>query len=70
MAALYPDVRLTASIGALADVLAPMTDRYAIGPAITWSLRRDAVRARIAAARSDASADDIALFLALGGGWS
>jgi NodT family efflux transporter outer membrane factor (OMF) lipoprotein len=50
-AALYPDIRLGASLGstgAAADLLSPLTNRFGIGPLISWNLHRSTVRARIA----------------------
>jgi NodT family efflux transporter outer membrane factor (OMF) lipoprotein len=58
-AALYPDVKFGASIGstgALLDVLSPMTNRYSIGPMISWNLRQSTTRARIVEAQADAKA--------------
>lgn len=59
-AALYPDIRLGASVGstgAAADLLSPLTNRFAIGPMVSWNLHRSTVRARIegAEARSRAA---------------
>lgn len=54
-AALYPDIRLGASLGstgAAADLLSPLTNRWGIGPAISWALNRHAARARINAAEA------------------
>jgi NodT family efflux transporter outer membrane factor (OMF) lipoprotein len=59
-AALYPDISLGASIGstgAAADLLSPLTNRFSIGPAIHWTLNRNAVRARITGTRAGADAD-------------
>lgn len=59
-AALYPDIRLGASIGstgAAADALSPLTNRYGLGPLISWTLNRNAARARIDAANAGATAD-------------
>lgn len=58
--ALYPDIRLGASIGstgAAIDALSPLTNRFAIGPLITWTLNRSAARARIAGVRAQTDAD-------------
>lgn len=58
-AALYPDVKFAASIGstgAIPDLLSPFTNRYAVGPVISWNLRQSAVRARIAEAEADTKA--------------
>ncbi|CAJ9669222.1 tripartite multidrug resistance system outer membrane protein [Burkholderia pseudomallei] len=58
-AALYPDIRIGASLGSTggaASFLTPLTNRFAIGPMVTWDLHRSAIRARIAAARADSRA--------------
>lgn len=58
-AGLYPDIRLGATVGstgATLDFLSPLTNRFGIGPAITWDLNRSAVRARIAAAEAGTKA--------------
>ncbi|GEN98723.1 RND transporter [Novosphingobium sediminis] len=59
-AALYPDIRLGASIGstgAVADALSPLTNRYGIGPLVSWTLNRRAARSRVAAAEAQTQAD-------------
>jgi NodT family efflux transporter outer membrane factor (OMF) lipoprotein len=59
-AALYPTVQLGASIGstgATKDFLSPLTQRYSIGPTVTWRLNQSVPRARIAAASADARAE-------------
>lgn len=59
-AALYPDIRLGASAGstgATDDLLSPLTNRFGIGPLISWSVNRHAVRARIEAAQAQTRAD-------------
>jgi len=59
-AALYPDIRLGASIGstgAAADFLSPLTNRFGLGPLIGWTLNRHAARARIEATQAQARAD-------------
>ncbi len=59
-AALYPDIKLGASIGstgAVADTLSPLTNRYGLGPLISWTLNRRAARARIEAAEAQTKAD-------------
>jgi len=59
-AALYPDIRLGASLGstgAAADMFSPLTNRFALGPLIGWTLNRHAARARIAAAQAQSRAD-------------
>lgn len=69
---LYPDIRLGASIGstgAAADFLSPLTNRFGLGPLISWTLNRHAVRARIVATeaqrRGDLAAFDGAVIKAL-----
>lgn len=60
MSALYPDIRLGASIGstgAVVDRFSPLTNRFALGPQISWTVNRSAVRARIAGARAGVDAD-------------
>ena len=71
-AALYPDIRLGATIGstgAAADFLSPLTNRFGIGPSVSWMLNRHAARARINAAeaqgRGDLAAFDGAVLRAL-----
>ena len=59
-AALYPTVQLGASLGstgALKDFASPLTQRFSIGPMISWHLNQDPARARIAAANAEANAD-------------
>jgi len=59
-AALYPDIRLGASVGstgAVTDFLSPLTNRFGIGPSISWALNRHAARARIDAAEAQSRAD-------------
>jgi len=58
-AALYPDIRLGASIGSTgagADLLSPLTNRFGVGPMISWNLRRGTTRARIAQAEAQSRA--------------
>lgn len=58
-ASLYPDVKLAASIGstgASPDFLTPFTNRYAIGPVVSWNLRQSTTRARIAGSEADTKA--------------
>lgn len=58
-AALYPDIRLSASVGSqgrATDLLSPLTNRFGVGPLISWDLRRSVVRARIAEANADTKA--------------
>jgi outer membrane protein TolC len=59
-AALYPDIRLggaVGSTGAATDLLSPLTNRFAIGPQVSWTLNRSAVRAQINGAKAQTSAD-------------
>ncbi|MCB5944656.1 efflux transporter outer membrane subunit [Acidocella sp. KAb 2-4] len=52
---LYPDIRLGASIGSTgvaANAFSPLTNRFALGPMISWDLNQGATRARIAAAKA------------------
>lgn len=59
-AGLYPDINLGASIGstgAMDDFLTKPTNRYNIGPGISWQLNQSAARARIAGAEADVKAD-------------
>jgi len=58
-AALYPDIRLGASIGSTGGAAAfftPLTNRFAVGPMVTWNLHRSTIRDRIAAAQADSRA--------------
>lgn len=58
-AALYPDIKLGASIGSTgkgADFLSPLTNRFGVGPMISWDLHRSAVRDRINAAEAQSRA--------------
>ncbi|WP_395064303.1 efflux transporter outer membrane subunit [Paraburkholderia silvatlantica] len=55
-AALYPDIKIGASIGstgAAASFLTPLTNRFAIGPMVSWDLHRNAIRDRVEAARAE-----------------
>jgi len=59
-AALYPDIKLGASLGstgATADLLSPLTNRFGIGPLISWDLHRSTVRARIAQSEAQTRAN-------------
>ena len=56
---LYPHVRLNASIGSTGIVgsfLSNLTNRYAVGPGLTWELNQSAARARIARAKAETQA--------------
>lgn len=60
MAALYPKVTLGASIGstgAIDSAFSDLTNRYAVGPGISWSLDQTADRARVEQAQAQARAD-------------
>ena len=59
-AALYPDIKLGASLGstgATADLLSPLTNRFGIGPLISWDLHRSTVRTRIAQSEAQTRAN-------------
>jgi len=58
-AALYPDIRLGASVGAaglLTDVGEPLTRQWSFGPLISWALPSSGTRARIRATEAGAEA--------------
>ena len=58
-AALYPDIKLGASIGstgAVASFMTPLTNRFAVGPMVSWDLQRSAIRDRIEASRAQSRA--------------
>ncbi len=58
-ATLYPDIRLGASIGstgATASAFSAATNRFAVGPMISWNLNQGATRARIDAAKAETEA--------------
>jgi NodT family efflux transporter outer membrane factor (OMF) lipoprotein len=58
--ALYPNVSLGASVGStgvVGDLFKPDTNRYMVGPGVTWELNHSAARARIAAANASQVAD-------------
>jgi NodT family efflux transporter outer membrane factor (OMF) lipoprotein len=59
-AALYPNIKLgfsAGSTGAAADLLSPLTNRFGLGPMISWNLPRSTVRARIAQAEAQTRAN-------------
>jgi outer membrane protein, multidrug efflux system len=59
-AALYPTVTLGASLGSTGAVktfASPLTERYSIGPGVSWRLNQSVPRARIAEANAGAKAD-------------
>lgn len=54
-AALYPDIKIGASIGstgAASSFFTPLTNRFAVGPMVSWDLHRSAIRDRITAAQA------------------
>jgi NodT family efflux transporter outer membrane factor (OMF) lipoprotein len=54
-AALYPDIKLGASLGSTggaASAFNPLTNRFAVGPLVSWDLHRTAIRDRISAAQA------------------
>ena len=58
-AALYPDIMLGATIGstgAASSAFGPLTNRFAVGPLVSWDLHRSAVRDRISAAQAQTRA--------------
>jgi outer membrane protein TolC len=59
-AALYPDIKLGASVGSTggaSDLFSPLTNRFAAGPMVSWNLHQSAVRARIAQAEAQTQAN-------------
>jgi NodT family efflux transporter outer membrane factor (OMF) lipoprotein len=59
VAALYPDIKLGASVGstgAAAGFFSPLTNRFAVGPMVSWDLHRSAIRDRISAAQAETRA--------------
>jgi NodT family efflux transporter outer membrane factor (OMF) lipoprotein len=59
-AALYPTITLGASLGSTGAVktfASPLTERYSIGPGVSWRLNQSVPRARIAEANAEAKAD-------------
>ncbi|MFK2891721.1 efflux transporter outer membrane subunit [Dyella flagellata] len=58
-AALYPDIKFGVSVGSTGkavDALTGYTNRFAIGPQISWNLNRNVVRARIEQANAQTRA--------------
>jgi len=56
-AALYPDIKLGAAIGStggVTDAFGPLTNRFNVGPAVTWNFHQSAIRARIAQSEAQA----------------
>ncbi len=63
-AELYPDVKIGASVGtqgAAADLLGPLTNRFGVGPMISWNMNQNVARTRIAAAEARSKAS-LAMF--------
>jgi NodT family efflux transporter outer membrane factor (OMF) lipoprotein len=59
-AELYPDIKLTASIGtqgAVSDLFSPLTNRFGVGPSISWNINQNVARSRIAVAEAQTKAD-------------
>lgn len=59
-AQLYPDIKLGASIGSTgsaASAFGPLTNRFAVGPLVSWDLHRTAIRDRITAAQAESRAN-------------
>ncbi len=59
-AELYPDIKLTASIGTqgvVSDIFSPLTNRFGIGPTINWNVNQNVARSRIAVAEAQTKAD-------------
>ena len=56
---LYPTVTLGATVGStgvIQDFLKPLTNRYGVGPGISWELNQSTARARIDAAQAETRA--------------
>jgi NodT family efflux transporter outer membrane factor (OMF) lipoprotein len=59
-AELYPDVKIGASIGtqgAVSDLFGPLTNRFGVGPTISWNVNTNVARARIGVAQAQTKAD-------------
>ena len=59
-AALYPDIKLTGSVGstgAVADAFSPLTNRFGAGPELVWNINPNAARARIKMAEAQTRAN-------------
>ncbi|HML27305.1 MAG TPA: TolC family protein [Hyphomicrobium sp.] len=57
---LYPDVKIGASVGTqgvVPDLFGALTNRFGIGPTISWNINQNVARARIAAAQAQSRAD-------------
>jgi len=55
-AQLYPDIRIGATTGAAASFFTPLTNRFAVGPMVSWDLHRSAIRDRIDASQAQSRA--------------
>lgn len=58
-AALYPDIKFGVSVGSTgkaADALTGYTNRFAVGPAVSWNVNRNVVRAHIEQANAQSQA--------------
>jgi NodT family efflux transporter outer membrane factor (OMF) lipoprotein len=58
-AELYPDIKLGATIGSTGSAssfFTPLTNRFAVGPMVSWDLHRSAIRDRISAAQAQSRA--------------
>jgi NodT family efflux transporter outer membrane factor (OMF) lipoprotein len=58
-AELYPDIKIGATIGstgAASSFFTPLTNRFAVGPMVSWDLHRSAIRDRISAAQAQTRA--------------
>ncbi|MBS0232292.1 MAG: TolC family protein [Proteobacteria bacterium] len=56
---LYPDVKIGASVGtqgAATDLFGPLTNRFGVGPQISWNINQNVARSRIAAAEAGSKA--------------
>ena len=56
---LYPSVKLVGTLGSTGvtgDFLSPLTNRYGVGPSISWQLNQSGARAQIAAANAETKA--------------
>ncbi|HLZ66610.1 MAG TPA: TolC family protein [Aliidongia sp.] len=63
-AALYPDIKFVATVGSTgagADFPSGLTNRFGVGPTISWNLDQRPIRARIAEAEADTRASLAAL---------
>lgn len=61
---LYPDVKIGASVGtqgAVTDLFGPLTNRFGVGPVISWNINQNVARTRIATAEARSKAN-LAIF--------